>query len=93
MSEEEKIKKEWKFISQIVDAINENLHKWGFFELWLRDYSFIDGSEFSIAYYGNTYYIIIHEGEKIIARISIKLLKFITPELFVVEQIESDKNE
>ena len=93
MNEEEKIKKEWELVSKIVDAINENLKKYGFFELWLKDYSFISGSEFSIARYGNTYYIRIHEGEKIIARINVKLLKFITPILFVVEQIESDKNE
>jgi len=93
MNEEEKIKKEWEFINKIIDAINENLHKYGFFELWLKDYSFISGSEFSIARYGNIYYIKVHEGEKIIARISVKLLKAITPILFVVEQIESDKNE
>jgi len=91
MNEEERIKKEWEYISKIVDAINENLKKYGFFELWLKDYSYISGfSEFSIVRYGETYYIKIHEGEKIIARISVKLIKFITPILFVVEQ-ESDK--
>jgi len=93
MNEEERIKKEYEYISKIVDAINENLKKWGFFELWLSDFSFISGSEFSIAYYGKTYYIRVHEGEKLVARISVKLIKFITPILFVIEQIESYKNE
>jgi hypothetical protein len=93
MNEAEKIKKECEFIIKIADAINENLHIWGIFELWQKDNSLIYGSEFSIAHDGETYYIKVHEGEKINAKININSLKFIGPKIYVIEQKESDKNE
>jgi len=92
MSEEEKIKKEFEIICKIVDVINQNQKKWGYFGLWLRDNSIIYGSAFLVAYYGNTYFIELYDNQTKYARINVKSIKAILPEYFLIEQIESDKN-
>jgi len=91
-SEEEKIKERWKKIEKLIDAINENLQKYGYVEFHLNDNSVIYGSEFTISYYTQTFYFIeIYEGKKLYGEINAKSIKYIGPEIFINE--ESDENE
>ena len=93
MNKEEKIKKEWELVTKIVDVINRYQQKWGNFGLWLRDNSIIYGSAFLVAYYSDTYFIELYDNQTKYARINVKSIKAILPEYFVIEQIESDKND
>jgi len=90
MNEKEKIKKRWEKVEKLIDAINENLQKYGYFELHLKDNSIIYGTEYEITYYTQTYYFIeIYRDKVIIDKINAKSIKYIGPE---IKEIESDKN-
>ena len=91
---DEEIKKRWEKIEKLIDAINENLHKYGYFELHLKDNSIIYGSKFSMTYYTQTFYFVeIHRVKTLHNKINAKSIRYIGPEIFIVEQEDEDENE
>jgi len=89
MIEKEKIKKRWKKVERLMDAINENLQKYGYFELHLKDNSIIYGTEYEITYYTQTYYFIeIYKNKTMFDKINAKSIKYIGPE---IKELEGDK--
>ena len=86
MNEEEKLKKEWEELQKIINAINENILKFGDFDVWLKDNSIINGSQFEFVHYGKDTFIKVINNNKECARINVKSIKYIAPEFYVVNQ-------
>ena len=92
MSKEEKDK--WTRIGKIIDALNENFKKFGYFEIWLKDNSKVIGSEFTITYYNDytkEFYVVIQKNGIVCAKIRDSSIKYIGPEIFAFK--DSEKNE